>query len=82
VSWSGNGVEYLYPESALADVFGCSPAALADIKISGDQVTLNGITLTKSDLCERVLKQVDTSTVLPQELEEKLLAPLANAIAE
>ena len=82
VTWSGNGVEYLYPETALATVFGCSPAALASIEISGDQVALNGITLTKNDLCERVLKLVDASTVLPQELEEKLLAPLAYAISD
>jgi predicted ATPase len=82
VTWSGNGVEYLYPETALATVFGCSPAVLASIEISGDQVALNGITLTKNDLCERVLKLVDASTVLPQELEEKLLAPLAYAISD
>ena len=82
VVWAGNGVEYLYPQSALAAVYGCSPAALPGIDITGDRVSLNGITVTKNDLCERVLKHVDASTVLPEELEEKLLGPLAESIAE
>jgi predicted ATPase len=82
VAWSGNGVEYLYPESILASIFGCLPAAVSGIEINGDQVALNGITLSKNDLCERVLKVLDASTILPQELEEKLLAPLAYAISD
>jgi hypothetical protein len=76
VTWENNGVEYVYPDSALRDVFGGS----ADFAIQGDRITAGDITKTKNELCEAVVAQLDSSTALPEELERKLLKNLKDAI--
>jgi predicted ATPase len=80
VVWPKNGIEYYYPTEILMHIFACSASDVAGLIISGDVVTLNGISKTKNDLATEVLRQMDASIKLPQELETRLLKPLENAI--
>lgn len=80
VAWSRNGVEYLYPEQIMREIFACGETELAGLTIKDDVVALNGIEKKKKELCQEVARRVDTITVLPSELETKLLGKVANAI--
>ena len=80
VAWSRNGVEYLYPEQIMREIFACGESELAGLTINDDVVALNGIEKRKKDLCQEVTRRVDTNTVLPPELENKLLVKVAKAI--
>jgi len=80
VIWEKNGIEYMYPPSLLGGVFSCSDAALADLDIAGDRITLNGITRSKNELATEVLKGLQSDTPLPPELESKLINPLTESV--
>ncbi|MBI3617741.1 MAG: hypothetical protein HY210_05945 [Candidatus Omnitrophica bacterium] len=64
----------------MREIFGCGEAELDGLTIKDDVVSLNGIGKRKKDLCQEVVRRVDTNTVLPPELESKLLIKVANAI--
>lgn len=70
VIWSKNGIEYLYPETALAKIFGEG----GEIVIVGDRVTRNGISYRKTELAERVCKLLDTNTPLEGEFVDRFLS--------
>jgi predicted ATPase len=76
ITWSRNGIEYLYPPALVAESFGGSHA----ISIDGDRVCAGGVVLTKAQLGEEVCRKLDASTELPAELHEKLLDPIISAI--
>ena len=80
VVWPKNGIEYYYPESIMQAVYSCSPEQLEDIQIAGDVVSLNGISKTKSDLANEVIRQLSTATAYPEPLESRLLTPLQKSI--
>lgn len=80
VTWDKNGIEYVYPESLVAEVFSTTPARVTEIVITDDRAELNGIAKTKNELKSEILRRLDSSTKLPDELETKLLAPVAAAI--
>ncbi|MCM8620317.1 MAG: hypothetical protein NFW16_00945, partial [Candidatus Accumulibacter sp.] len=80
VVWPKNGIEYYYPESIMQAVYSCSPEQLEDIQIAGDVVSLNGISKTKSDLANEVIRQLSTATAYPEPLESRLLTPLKKSI--
>lgn len=82
VAWTHNGIEYLYPNDALSAVYGCDLALLSELEMNGDRVSLNGLSFTKNELCENVLRLMGPMSVLPRELETKLLTPLAEAVAD
>ena len=81
ITWSRNGIEYLYPAQIMSEIFACAASELQGMSISNDSVTLNGIQERKKELAQEVVRRVDAKTVFPQELEEKLLAKVAIAIA-
>ena len=81
ITWDKNGIEYIYPIQLLCNIYSSSSEKIGDISICGDRITLNGITRTKSELAEEIIKRVDSNTVLPPELEKKLLIPLKAAIS-
>jgi hypothetical protein len=80
VIWDNNGVEYIYPASLLSDVYSCAPERVHELSITGDRITLNGVTKTKNELANEIVKRLDSAIILPPELEEKLLAPIKSAI--
>ena len=81
ISWARNGIEYVYPINILGSVFGHDPdTVLKDMAISGDDVSLNGVIRRKAALSEEVCASLNASTPLPEELEEKLLGPVAKAL--
>lgn len=80
VIWEKNGIEYLYPPSLLCKVFSCHESALINLGITDDRIAVNGITRTKNELADEVIKLLDPETPLPAELSSKLMVPLAEAI--
>lgn len=82
VVWNSNGIEYVYPVSLMCSIFTCSPNEIERIDISGDDVSFNGVDRRKTSLSAEIVSLLDAQTVVPEELEEKLLAPLALAIGD
>jgi predicted ATPase len=80
IVWARNGIEYVYPPQVMTRVFCCSEEQLATLTFKEDVVCLNGIELRKRELCQEVVRSLDTSTVYPAELEAKLLTNISNAI--
>jgi hypothetical protein len=80
IVWDRNGIENVYPPSILSAIFGCPIGGLPNLTIGGDQVSLNGIQMTKKALCEKVLERILPDTTLPSEFLDKLLEPLGKAI--
>lgn len=68
IKWSKNGIEFFYPEKIMADVFGGS----GEITITDDQISLNGISYKKAELCQLIMSKLDEKTIIPQEIDEKL----------
>jgi predicted ATPase len=80
VVWDKNGIEFLYPEELMCAQFKCTPEQLTSIDISGDNVAINGITKRKRELGAEVASRIDATIKFPQELLEKLIAPIERAI--
>lgn len=76
VEWKGNGIEYLYPSDALSTIYRKPGITADDLTIAVDFVSYGDISYKKMDLCTRVCDLLTINTVLPEELEAKLLRPL------
>ena len=72
VVWAGNGIEFVYPEDVLRELFG----AAEGLVIQDDSVTLNGVSKRKKELAELVSAYLTDATHHRTELQEKLLKPL------
>ena len=72
VVWKGNGIEFVYPEDALREIFG----AAGGLDVQDDSVTLNGVSKRKNELAELVSDCLTDETHHRTELKEKLLKPL------
>lgn len=70
VSWSANGIEYVYPEAILDEIYGSG----GQIEISGDDVSRNGMAYTKAVLCEKVCARVTPATPMSAEFETLFLS--------
>ncbi len=70
VVWSKNGIEHVYPPAVLDEIYGVG----GDITIQGDLVTRNGSSYSKAELAERVCARTNSTTVMSQEFEERLLS--------
>lgn len=81
VVWNKNGIEYVYPNSIMCSVFNCSSERLAELNITGDIVSLNGIQRKKNELKAEVIGKLVIGTELPEELEKKLISRIQIAIA-
>lgn len=73
VTWSKNGIEHYYPNEIMREIFG----GLGPMSIIGDEVTMNGTTLRKLELVEKVIARIDKNTEYPQEVHSKLFSLLA-----
>jgi len=80
VTWSKNGIEYLYPANLVAAVYACSQDRVQELTILDDRVELNGISKSKNELKDEVLKSFSSTASLPEELELKLLNQVRAAI--
>jgi predicted ATPase len=81
VIWPKNGIEHYYPVEIMTAMFSCDIAALDSITISGDAISINGISKTKNELSMEVIRQLTASTPLHSELSTRLLSPLSKAIS-
>lgn len=82
VVWDKNGIEYIYPPSLVANVFGCGEGDLNLLSITSDNVTVGEETRRKVALAEEVITRMRSDTEHNSELTIKLLRPLAEAIGE
>lgn len=80
VIWNKNGIEYVYPEKILMDIFSCSKDKLSMLTIADDIVSIETVKYKKSELCKEVLQKLNSSTEINQEIETKLLKPLKNLL--
>jgi len=80
VAWSHNGIEYLYPAQIMQEIFRCGETDVEGISVNGDVVRLNGIEKRKKELVQEVVQRVGPGSILPQELEHKLLDKVTVAI--
>lgn len=69
VEWSKNGIEYVYPEHILKEIFGSG----AEIAVRGDIITRNGISLNKNELSQKVCGLMRPDTELHPEFRERLM---------
>jgi AAA domain, putative AbiEii toxin, Type IV TA system len=80
VVWPKNGIEYYYPSAIMEGLFSASPDQVSQPTIAGDRVSINGITKTKSELATEVVRLLSETTAYPEEVEARLLSPLARAV--
>jgi predicted ATP-dependent endonuclease of OLD family len=80
ITWDRNGIEYIYPNALLADVYACAPERVREMAIQDDRILLNGVTKTKVELSKELVRRLDSATKLPNELEEKFLRKISTAI--
>ena len=81
VVWARNGIEHYYPPKVMSAIVNCDPARLPDLLIKDDTVTLNGVAKRKNELCDEVLARMQADDPVIEEVHEKLLTPLKEAIA-
>jgi hypothetical protein len=71
VVWEGNGIEFVYPEAMVREIFGTA----GPLFIQDDCVSLNGITKRKKELADLVSAGQNDATEHRAELRTKLLEP-------
>ncbi|HSH18066.1 MAG TPA: hypothetical protein VK978_01645 [Candidatus Saccharimonadales bacterium] len=81
VIWAKNGIEYLYPNEILAQLFNTAGTNIdSEIRIANDEVTVRDVTIRKVELAQIVVPRLSETTVLPEELITKLIDPLGSAV--
>lgn len=80
IEWTENGIEFVYPESILAEIFRKPGLQLSDLIINNDSVTVGDISYKKMALCANVCDRITNSTNLPIELQQKLLDPISHML--
>ena len=66
--WAQNGIEWYYPKKHVAAAFKCSEAELSGMNLGTDRITINSITLAKSELARFVVPLVKLDDRLDPEL--------------
>jgi predicted ATP-dependent endonuclease of OLD family len=77
IIWTQNGIEFLYPRELLERKFG----TYETLEISGDVIEHNGVSAKKKELADFIASRMTGDEALPEELEEKLLAPLQKLVS-
>lgn len=77
IVWANNGIEYVYPVEILRHIYRDQSLEIGTLAITGDEVSHNGISYKKMDLCRQVCERLRDNTELPEELRSKFLAPLS-----
>ena len=68
VTWSQNGIEYLYPSVLVAEVFRCDVAELAKCTFESDPIEFNGIKMSKREMAQVISDRMTESHPLHSEL--------------
>lgn len=76
ITWSKNGIEYLYPKEILQQKFG----EYEELNIQDDLISVNGVNLKKNDLAEHVVNRYSSDISLPKELNEKLISRIDDLV--
>lgn len=76
IIWDKNGIEYVYPQKILQEIFSCSQEKLNEMTIISDIISVGTTQYRKSDLSKEVLSKITASVKLNKELESKLIQPL------
>jgi len=66
--WTKNGIEWYYPKRHVAAAFKCSESDLASADLGTERITVNSITLSKTDLAGFVVPRVTLDDNLDPEL--------------
>lgn len=77
IIWPKNGIEFLYPPALLDQVFGSG----AEVKITDDDVSRNGIFHKKAELAEKIVGLLQRDTPMHTDFEQMLLRPLDDTAA-
>jgi hypothetical protein len=80
VEWARNGIEYCYPLSLLSSIYRTKLLSHEELTIVGDEVSCGGIAYKKMELSRLVCAAWTSETTPPQEVEDKFLTPLGNAL--
>lgn len=70
VTWPKNGIEYYYPPSLVDRIFGTG----AEIQISGDVISRNGVSYNKGELSEKVVALLEASTPMHDDFTQLFLS--------
>lgn len=69
--WSKNGIEYLYPEDILANIFRCRVSELKKIDFETDEpIQFNDVKKSKTELARAVIDKLSVSHAVHAELRE------------
>jgi sorbitol-specific phosphotransferase system component IIBC len=69
--WSKNGIEYLYPEDILADIFLCGVSELEQINLEADEaIQFNDVKKSKTELARAVVDKLSVNHTVQAELRE------------
>ncbi|GAA0569174.1 hypothetical protein GCM10009416_04330 [Craurococcus roseus] len=80
IQWSRNGIEYFYPASLLAKMFGCDEDKVRELSITGDNISLNGIQKKKVDLSSEICRELNNDTPLNDEITTKFISKLSSIV--
>jgi ABC-type uncharacterized transport system ATPase subunit len=69
VTWPKNGIEYVYPDEIVDDIFGRG----LEIAIAGDVISRNGHSISKNELAEKVCARIRPETKMNPLFQSKLL---------
>jgi hypothetical protein len=76
VTWSTNGVEFVYPSAVLDEIYGGG----GQITVFDDVVSRNGSNYTKVDLADRVCARVTAETPMSREFDDRFLSLVTRRI--
>jgi AAA domain, putative AbiEii toxin, Type IV TA system len=76
VAWSRNGIEHVYPPTALDEVYGAG----GQMMIVDDIVSRNGISYSKATLADKISAKVTAATPMSQEFYDRFLSLVTNRL--
>lgn len=80
VVWDKNGIEYVYPPTLLCKAFTCGNEAIGGMTTEQDNVIIGAVSIRKVNLAEQVVGDMQADTVQSEELVDKLIIRITNAI--
>lgn len=69
ITWSRNGIEYVYPPGLLDLIYGSG----GSLDVEGDIVKRNGLEYKKAELCEKVCSRLAPDTAMSDEFNDSFL---------
>ncbi len=81
VVWDKNGIEYVYPEKIIMEIFSCSAENISKMTVIDDTVSIGTVQYKKAELSKEVLKKLNSVIANREEIESKLLKPLNNVLS-